>query len=63
MDGQKGICRKLILRDGAADIENFEDFFTDPFRGYSQRNRARNNIQQVERYEIIEELVRYYLEK
>jgi uncharacterized protein (UPF0297 family) len=28
----------------------------------SSHNNARNNIQQVERYEIIEELVRYYLE-
>ena len=28
----------------------------------SSHNGARNNIQQVERYEIIEELVRYYLE-
>ena len=28
----------------------------------SSYNNARNNIQQVERYEIIEELVRYYLE-
>ena len=32
-------------------------------RGYnSSHKNARNNIQQVERYEIIEELVRYYLE-
>ena len=29
----------------------------------SSHKNARNNIQQVERYEIIEELVRYYLEK
>ena len=28
----------------------------------SSHNNARSNIQQVERYEIIEELVRYYLE-
>ena len=28
----------------------------------SSHNNARQNIQQVERYEIIEELVRYYLE-
>jgi len=28
----------------------------------SSHNNARNAIQQVERYEIIEELVRYYLE-
>ena len=28
----------------------------------SSHNGARNRIQQVERYEIIEELVRYYLE-
>jgi len=28
----------------------------------SSHNSARNKIQQVERYEIIEELVRYYLE-
>lgn len=28
----------------------------------SSHNGARNKIQQVERYEIIEELVRYYLE-
>ena len=28
----------------------------------SSHNQARNKIQQVERYEIIEELVRYYLE-
>ena len=28
----------------------------------SSHKNARNNIQQVERYEIIEELVRYYLE-
>lgn len=28
----------------------------------SSHNDARNKIQQVERYEIIEELVRYYLE-
>ena len=28
----------------------------------TSQNNARNNIQQVERYEIIEELVRYYLE-
>ncbi len=28
----------------------------------SSHNGARNNIQQVERYEIIEELVRFYLE-
>lgn len=28
----------------------------------SSHNNARTNIQQVERYEIIEELVRYYLE-
>lgn len=28
----------------------------------TSHNNARNNIQQVERYEIIEELVRYYLE-
>lgn len=28
----------------------------------SSHNNARNLIQQVERYEIIEELVRYYLE-
>ncbi|MBQ0036963.1 MAG: IreB family regulatory phosphoprotein [Firmicutes bacterium] len=28
----------------------------------SSHANARNNIQQVERYEIIEELVRYYLE-
>ena len=28
----------------------------------SSHNNARKNIQQVERYEIIEELVRYYLE-
>ena len=28
----------------------------------SSHNNARNNIQQVERYEIIEELVRYYLD-
>ena len=28
----------------------------------SSHNNARNNIQQVERYEIIEELVRCYLE-
>ena len=28
----------------------------------SSHNNARSNIQQVERYEIIEELVRFYLE-
>ncbi len=28
----------------------------------SSHNNARSDIQQVERYEIIEELVRYYLE-
>ena len=28
----------------------------------SSHNNARANIQQVERYELIEELVRYYLE-
>ena len=28
----------------------------------SSHNNARNQIQQVERYEIIEELVRFYLE-
>ena len=28
----------------------------------SSHNNARSNIQQVERYEIIEELVRYYLD-
>ena len=28
----------------------------------SSHKNARNNIQQVERYEIIEELVRFYLE-
>ena len=28
----------------------------------SSHNNARNEIQQVERYEIIEELVRFYLE-
>ena len=28
----------------------------------SSHKNARNNIQQVERYEIIEELVRYYLD-
>lgn len=28
----------------------------------SSHNDARNKIQQVERYELIEELVRYYLE-
>lgn len=62
---------KLLLREVSAALEERGYNPVNQISGYlisndpayiSSHNGARNNIQQVERYEIIEELVRYYLE-
>ena len=45
---------KMILREVSDALEE---------RGYNSHKNARNLIQKIERYEIIEELVRAYLEK
>ena len=62
---------KMLLKDVSAALEERGYNAVNQISGYlisndpayiSSHNNARNNIQQVERYEIIEELVRYYLE-
>ena len=62
---------KQLLREVSCALEERGYSPVNQLSGYlisndpayiSSHNNARNNIQQVERYEIIEELVRYYLE-
>ncbi|MDO4197399.1 MAG: IreB family regulatory phosphoprotein [Erysipelotrichaceae bacterium] len=62
---------KQLLKEVSAALEERGYNSVNQISGYlisndpayiSSHNNARNNIQQVERYEIIEELVRYYLE-
>ena len=62
---------KQLLQDVSKALEDRGYNSVNQISGYlisndpayiSSHNNARNNIQQVERYEIIEELVRYYLE-
>lgn len=62
---------KQLLKDVSSALEERGYNPVNQIAGYlmsndpayiSSHNNARNNIQQVERYEIIEELVRYYLE-
>ena len=62
---------KMLLKEVSAALEERGYNPVNQISGYlisndpayiSSHNGARNNIQQVERYEIIEELVRYYLE-
>ncbi len=62
---------KLLLKEVSQALEERGYNPVNQISGYlisndpayiSSHNNARNNIQQVERYEIIEELVRYYLE-
>jgi uncharacterized protein (UPF0297 family) len=62
---------KQLLKDVSIALEERGYNAVNQISGYlisndpayiSSHNNARNNIQQVERYEIIEELVRYYLE-
>jgi len=62
---------KQLLKEVSAALEERGYNSVNQISGYlisndpayiSSHNGARNNIQQVERYEIIEELVRYYLE-
>ncbi len=62
---------KQLLKDVSKALEERGYNAVNQISGYlisndpayiSSHNNARNNIQQVERYEIIEELVRYYLE-
>lgn len=62
---------KQILKEVSAALEERGYNPVNQIAGYlmsndpayiSSHNNARNNIQQVERYELIEELVRFYLE-
>lgn len=62
---------KQLLKEVSSALEDRGYNSVNQISGYlisndpayiSSHNNARNNIQQVERYEIIEELVRYYLE-
>ena len=62
---------KLLLKEVSLALEERGYNPVNQISGYlisndpayiSSHNNARSNIQQVERYEIIEELVRYYLE-
>lgn len=62
---------KMLLREVSIALEERGYNPVNQISGYlisndpayiSSHNQARNKIQQVERYEIIEELVRYYLE-
>ena len=62
---------KQLLREVSCALEERGYSPVNQLSGYlisndpayiSSHNGARNKIQQVERYEIIEELVRYYLE-
>ena len=62
---------KQLLREVAEALEERGYNSVNQISGYlisndpayiSSHKNARTNIQQVERYEIIEELVRYYLE-
>ena len=63
---------KQLLKDVSSALEERGYNPVNQISGYlisndpayiSSHKNARNNIQQVERYEIIEELVRYYLEE
>lgn len=62
---------KMLLKEVSEALEERGYNAVNQISGYlisndpayiSSFKNARNNIQQVERYEIIEELVRYYLE-
>lgn len=62
---------KMLLKEVSDALEERGYSSVNQISGYlisndpayiSSHNQARNKIQQVERYEIIEELVRYYLE-
>lgn len=62
---------KMLLKEVSEALEERGYNSVNQISGYlisndpayiSSHNQARNKIQQVERYEIIEELVRYYLE-
>ena len=62
---------KLLLKEVSQALEERGYNPVNQISGYlisndpayiSSHNNARNNIQHVDRYEIIEELVRYYLE-
>lgn len=52
-----------LIERGYDPVEQIAGYLISNDPAYiSSHNNARNIIQQVERYEIIEELVRYYLE-
>ncbi len=58
----KDVSQALTER-GYDPVEQISGYLISNDPAYiSSHNNARSNIQQVERYEIIEELVRYYLE-
>lgn len=58
----KDVSQALTER-GYNPVEQISGYLISNDPAYiSSHNNARSNIQQVERYEIIEELVRYYLE-
>lgn len=58
----KDVSQALTER-GYDPVEQISGYLISNDPAYiSSHKSARSNIQQVERYEIIEELVRYYLE-
>lgn len=58
----KDVSQALTER-GYDPVEQISGYLISNDPAYiSSHKNARSNIQQVERYEIIEELVRYYLE-